>query len=102
MNKGRLVIPDGLLDEMVLHARRSLPDEACGMLAGLSGRVSKVYTLENSNPSPATYVVDPVDQLKAIKDMSAEGFELVGIYHSHPDSPAVPSINVSRRKSSIL
>jgi proteasome lid subunit RPN8/RPN11 len=89
---GRLVIPDELLDEMVSHARKSLPDEACGMLGGIAGQVRKLYALENSNPSPATYIIDPLDQLKTIKDMDSEGLELLGIYHSHPDSPPLPSI----------
>lgn len=89
---GRLVIPDEILDEMVSHARQCLPNEACGMLAGVDGHVRKLYALENSDPSAATYTIDPTAQLRAIKDMSANGLELVGIYHSHPDSPPLPSI----------
>lgn len=88
----RFVLPDEVLDEMVSHARHCLPNEACGMLAGIDGHVRKLYALENSNPSAATYVIDPIAQLRAIKDISAEGMELLGIYHSHPDSPPLPSI----------
>jgi len=89
---GRLIIPDELFDEMVSHARSCLPDEACGMLGGIAGKVRKLYALDNADPSPATYVIDPLDQLRAIRDMESGGLELLGIYHSHPDSPPLPSI----------
>jgi proteasome lid subunit RPN8/RPN11 len=62
------------------------------MLAGASGHARMLYALENSNPSAATYLIDPADHMRALKDMSDRGLELVGIYHSHPDSPPLPSI----------
>jgi len=89
---GDLVISRDHMDEMVAHARESLPDEACGMLGGLAGRVHRVYRLGNSDPSPVSYAVDPIEQLKAMKDMAESGTELVGIYHSHPGAPPLPSI----------
>jgi len=88
----RLVIPDELLDEMISHARNCLPNEACGMLAGFAGRARKIYALENSDASSVTYVVDPKAQLMAIRDMNSQGLDMIAIYHSHPDSPPLPSI----------
>jgi proteasome lid subunit RPN8/RPN11 len=35
--------------------------------------------------------MDPVQQIKAMLAMEAEGLELIAIYHSHPDGPARPS-----------
>lgn len=94
---GGLVISEEQIDEMVAHAVENLPDEACGMLAGLEGRVHKVYCLTNSNPSPVSYAVDTHDQIAAIKEMESEGLELVGIYHSHTESPPLPSITDIKR-----
>lgn len=94
---GGLIISEEQIDEMVAHAIENLPDEACGMLAGLEGRVHKVYCLNNSNPSPVSYAVDPTDQFTANKDIKARGLELVGIYHSHTESPPLPSITDIRR-----
>ena len=37
------------------------------------------------------YVIDPVEQIRAFRDMEAKGEELVGIYHSHPISQPYPS-----------
>jgi proteasome lid subunit RPN8/RPN11 len=35
--------------------------------------------------------VDPADHLAAWKAAEAEGLDVVGAWHSHPDQPAVPS-----------
>ena len=38
-----------------------------------------------------TYLMDPEDQLRVFRAMDERGWELVGIYHSHPHTEAVPS-----------
>ena len=45
----------------------------------------------NVDQSPYTYRLDPQEQLRFFKDIDARGLELVGIYHSHTQSPAYPS-----------
>ena len=35
--------------------------------------------------------MDPREQLAAVKDMRANGYELLGNFHSHPESPSRPS-----------
>ncbi|PZO40399.1 MAG: metal-dependent protease of the PAD1/JAB1 superfamily [Shackletoniella antarctica] len=37
------------------------------------------------------YYIDPADLLRVQKSARDRGLEIVGIYHSHPDHPAVPS-----------
>ncbi|NJN32360.1 MAG: M67 family metallopeptidase [Synechococcales cyanobacterium RM1_1_8] len=37
------------------------------------------------------FAIDPRDLLKAQKEARAQGWQIIGIYHSHPDHPAVPS-----------
>ncbi|TVQ05768.1 MAG: M67 family peptidase [Leptolyngbya sp. DLM2.Bin27] len=37
------------------------------------------------------YYIDPADLLRVQKSARAQQLEIVGIYHSHPDHPAVPS-----------
>jgi len=88
----RIVIPPGLMQEMIAHARVSLPNEACGLIGGRGGRAERLYVLRNSDPSPVSYTADARDHMGAMKDMAARGMELMAIYHSHPDSPPMPSI----------
>ena len=35
--------------------------------------------------------MDPKEQLKAIKDARANGYKIIGNFHSHPESPSRPS-----------
>jgi proteasome lid subunit RPN8/RPN11 len=42
------------------------------------------------NPT-VEYLMEPHDQLRHFQAMEEAGLELLGIYHSHPSSPAYPS-----------
>ncbi len=76
---------------MVAHVQRHAPDEACGLLAGLAGRVVQVYPVENVLHSPVAYEMDATQQVEAMLALEAAGWELCGIFHSHPAGPPVPS-----------
>ena len=78
-------------EEMIRHAREEYPNEACGLLAGVEGRVEKVYRMTNAAHSPVTYRLDPEEQYRAMMDMEERGWDIVAIYHSHVASPAYPS-----------
>ncbi|MDR1813089.1 MAG: M67 family metallopeptidase [Candidatus Fibromonas sp.] len=82
-------------EAMVAHAQSSLPNEACGLLAGKADGdvkiVEKVYLLSNPDNSPEHFSIDPKEQLAAVKDMRANGFAPLGNFHSHPSTPARPS-----------
>ena len=75
----------------VAHARAEYPHEACGLLGGQEGRVDEVYPLPNTERSAVRYLADPEAQLQAMLEIEERGWEIVAIYHSHPDSPAYPS-----------
>jgi proteasome lid subunit RPN8/RPN11 len=72
--------------------RDEAPREACGLLAGKHGGISRVIRCANVHPTPTTrYLIDPREQLKAFRSIDAAGEDLVGIYHSHPVSQPFPS-----------
>jgi len=82
-------------EAMVAHAKSGLPNEACGLIAGTADgdvkTVGKVYLMSNPDESPEHFSINPKEQLAAIKDMRANGFTLLGNFHSHPATPARPS-----------
>ena len=82
-------------ERIVAHAKSEAPIEACGLIAGeLSGDdkiVKKVYILTNIDHAEEHFTLDPKEQLKAVKDMRAEGLTPLGNWHSHPVSPSRPS-----------
>jgi proteasome lid subunit RPN8/RPN11 len=78
--------------QMTAHARRGLPNEACGLFAGTADRTIKaVYCFKNTDESPDHFSMVPEDQLRAISDIRKKGWTLLGNFHSHPTTPARPS-----------
>jgi [CysO sulfur-carrier protein]-S-L-cysteine hydrolase len=84
-------IAQGLIDEMVTHAREDLPNECCGMVGGRDGEATEVVRVANSAASPLRYEMDPQGQYNALKLIEDGGNELLAIYHSHTKSAANPS-----------
>ena len=79
---------------MVAHARQTYPNECCGAMLGTTDGESKTVktaiALENSfeGAQAARYELRPQDLLAADKPARAQGMDLIGIYHSHPDCDA--------------
>ncbi|ACU34965.1 M67 family metallopeptidase [Actinosynnema pretiosum subsp. pretiosum] len=88
-----LVIRRDLVDEVVAHARRDHPDEACGMLAGPEGsdRPERFVPMENAERSPTFYRFDAAEQLRVHREMERADEVPVVIYHSHTATEAYPS-----------
>lgn len=90
-----LKLRKGDYDKILAHCKQGLPNESCGLLAGtVEGdvkTVTKVYLLTNIDASNEHFSMDPKEQLAALKDARANGVNLIGNFHSHPESPSRPS-----------
>ena len=82
-------------EKILKHCREGLPNEACGLIGGtIEGDkryIKKVYLLTNIDESNEHFSMDPKEQLAAVKDMRSNGLQLLGNFHSHPESPSRPS-----------
>ncbi len=79
------------LQVMIEHALSGYPNEVCGMLAGKSGAVEKVYAMRNAKPGPDYYEMEAEEQFRVMKDIRDSGLEMIGLFHSHPTGHAYPS-----------
>ena len=86
-----LVVGRRFAAEMIAHSLEEDPDECCGILAGGSGTVRRLYRIRNAAKSPYRYLMDPQQFLKADLDSERNGCEFLAFYHSHTHSPAYPS-----------
>ena len=86
-----MVIPAAMRDEIVAHAKAGLPNEACGIIAGLNGTAQRFFPAEPDAPSPYYYRISSEDQIRIMNEIDDAGLDLIGIYHSHVSSPAYPS-----------
>ena len=87
-----LQIEQRILTAMQAHGRREEPNEACGYLAVKDGIVSRHFELTNIDAAPDHYTMDPAEQFATIRQIRAEGLQVAGVYHTHPDTPARPSM----------
>jgi proteasome lid subunit RPN8/RPN11 len=82
-------------EKIIDHAKKCLPEEACGLIAGTKDgdvkEIQKVYLLTNIDHTNEHFSMDPKEQLAAVRDMRANGLSPLGNWHSHPESPARPS-----------
>jgi proteasome lid subunit RPN8/RPN11 len=76
---------------MVGHGLAAFPNEACGLLAGKEGRPVKFFAMSNQDASPASYRLDPREQLTVFDEIDDQGWDLLGIFHTHTHSEAYPS-----------
>ena len=96
-----LVLRRADYEAILAHARACVPEEACGLIggvevdggadAGVVGRVERVYLLENVDHTNEHFSMNPADQLRAVKDIRTNGWQLLGNWHSHPETPSRPS-----------
>jgi len=87
-----LEIPKQGWEAILAHAEFCAPMECCGLLAGPSPAVvSFVYPLTNADLSPVAYTIEPYEHYRAWKHAEANGWNLIGAFHSHPSGPPLPS-----------
>ncbi len=88
-----LKISQELVDQIVAHARRDHPDEACGVIAGPVGSDNPVRFIPmiNAARSPTFYEFESGDLLKLYREMGRNDEDPVVIYHSHTATQAYPS-----------
>ena len=80
-------------DGIVQHAEGGYPHEVCGVLIGKEGRITGFKECRNLNKERARdrYELDPLSFKEADEWARANGADILGIYHSHPDHPSRPS-----------
>lgn len=87
-----MILPQAAEDAILAHARRETPHECCGLLLGRGDHVIRSVATRNAAPDPRRrFVVEPQDYFDAIRQARQESLEVIGAYHSHPRSAAVPS-----------
>ncbi len=78
--------------EIAECSAKEAPREACGLLAGTETEIKMALPLRNISSSPDQHFqLDPAEQLKALKAIDKANLQWIGVYHSHPISPPIPS-----------
>lgn len=89
-----LTVPHYLLEQINAHLEQAYPEEGAGFLIGSDGTVESILPLENAREDDARhnrFLITPEDYLNAELTADRLGLSLIGVFHSHPDCPNVPS-----------
>jgi len=94
-----ITIAEQQLTEMRRHGERDYPFECCGLMLGRfesNGHkiVVETYPISNAREEEAKrnrFLIRPEELMRGEKYARAQGLDVVGFYHSHPDERAVPS-----------
>ena len=82
-------------DKLITHAIEQQPNESCAMLLGEkiddAWNVKEVFLTENIDKSQTNFTISPEELLKGYQLAEKMHLELVGVFHSHPNSDTVPS-----------
>ena len=90
-------IPSSILREIYDHIEASYPHECCGLMVGtLRAGKYAVHTFRkcrnlNTERAHDRYELDPLCMLKVQREFENGPWDIIGIYHSHPDHPSRPS-----------
>lgn len=82
---------------MLEDASQAFPDECCGFLFGKEEGgerlITDILVVNNAKEGDKRrrFEIAPRDYLKAERYAEKTGLALLGVYHSHPNHPAIPS-----------
>ena len=86
--RGRsLRVPPEIRAELLEHARKEAPNEACGLVVLRDGEAVRYERGRNAEPSPYRFRLEIAPEIWFLED---DGYELA-VFHSHGASPPRPS-----------
>lgn len=89
---GALQLPPDLARAMRRLAEAARPAEACGLLIGRGACVRALAVSRNLSPAADAFEIDAALHLRLQRQLRGTGRAVVGVWHSHPFGPAVPSL----------
>ena len=90
-------LPEDVERDLRALARAAYPAEGCGLILGRPAqgsrpaRAARVAGARNAAPQRDRFEIDPGDLVAGVRAARRDGLELLGLWHSHPDGPALPS-----------
>ena len=73
------------------HAENEKPNESCAILFGKEDTVSEVFLTKNIEESPVNFTISNEQLIEGYKMAEEKKVDVIGIFHSHPNSEAYPS-----------
>ncbi len=98
VNTVSIVIEDDLLHEMICFGEEGYPEEVVGFILGAvqADKITlrRFLKAENSFEGQAryqSYRISSYDWLRSESEAKRLAMDVVGVFHTHPDHPSIPS-----------
>ena len=73
------------------YSENQKPNESCALLFGKDNKVSELFLTKNIEESPVNFTISNKQLIEGYKIAEEKKVEVIGIFHSHPNSDAFPS-----------
>ena len=73
------------------YSENQKPNEACAILFGKEDKVLDIFLTDNIEESPVNFTISNEQLIEAYKIAEDKKIEVIGVFHSHPNSEAFPS-----------
>ena len=91
----QLVLTEAQQQLLSKEAKDKKPNESCALLFGNKENdkliVSELFLAENVDGSPVNFTISNEQLIHGYKMAEEKGLDVIGIFHSHPNSEAFPS-----------
>ena len=73
------------------YSENQKPNEACAILFGKNNKVLDIFLTENIEESSVNFTISNEQLIEGYKIAEDKKMDIIGIFHSHPNSDAFPS-----------
>ena len=73
------------------YSENQKPNESCALLFGRDNTVMDLFLTENIEKSPVNFTISNKQLIEGYSMAEQKNMQVIGIFHSHPDSEAYPS-----------
>jgi proteasome lid subunit RPN8/RPN11 len=87
----RLSLGGKVAKRLLAEAQEAYPYEYSALLAGRGAAISSHFPLFSAQPATHRFQWDGASLLQALRHIGQDGLEWLGVLHTHPHSPPVPS-----------
>ena len=87
----KIILSHSIKRSLQDQAESEKPNESCAILFGRENRVLEIFPAKNIEESPVNFTISNEQLIEAYQTAENKRLEIMGIFHSHPNSIAVPS-----------
>ena len=91
----QLVLTEAQRQLLSKEALRASPNESCALLFGKKENnkmvIKEVFLAKNIEESPVNFTISNEQLIHGYKESEEKGLDVIGIFHSHPNSEPYPS-----------